>query len=326
MTFGEPAEYSRPAVARKPRIEIAGGLYHLITRGNNRKRIFQSPDDHLKFLRLLERQKAKQPFYVYAYCLMPNHVHLLAEMRDDPISRVMHGLLTAYSQYHNRKYRQMGHLFQGRYKAILCQSDRYLAELVRYIHLNPVRAKMVARPEDYEYSGHRAYLGTDRSGLLDTEPVLRHFGAQKKRAVAHYTQFVNAALDQQSQQHYYVSAEGRMLGDEEFLDQVKHRIGDYLGNRDKQVRKLNLKAILKAAERASGLKRSDFCTNGKSRKLVMIKEAIIVLGYQHGVSNRELAKALSLDPSAVSKRREAFRTRPENSSEMKLLKVMREIV
>ena len=86
LTFGEPAEYSWPAVARKPRIEIAGGLYHLITRGNNRQRIFQSPDDHLKFLRLLERQKAKQPFYVYAYCLMPNHVHLLAEMRDDQIS------------------------------------------------------------------------------------------------------------------------------------------------------------------------------------------------------------------------------------------------
>ena len=117
-----------------------------------------------------------------------------------------------------------------------------------------------------------------------------------------------------------------MLGDEEFLDQVKHRIGDYLGHRDQQVRKLNLKAILKAAERASGLKRSDFCTNGKSRKLVMIKEAIIVLGYQHGVSNRELAEVLSLDPSAVSKRREAFRTRPENSSEMKLLKAMRAIV
>ena len=93
-------------------------------------------------------------------------------MQDDPISRVMHGLLTAYSQYHNRKYRQMGHLFQGRYKAILCQSDRYLAELVRYIHLNPVRAKMVVRPEDYEYRGHRAYLGVDRAGLVDTDAVL----------------------------------------------------------------------------------------------------------------------------------------------------------
>src|SRR5947208_2258871 len=266
-------------MARKARVEIEGGLYHVITRGNNRQTIFTCNDDFQKFLSLLEIQKHKLPFFLYAYCLMSNHVHLLIERQADPIGRIMHRLLTGYSQYYNRRYRRVGHLLQGRYKAILCQSDRYLAELVRYIHLNPVRAKMVARPEDYEYSGHRAYLGTDRSGLLDTEPVLRHFAAQKKRAVAHYTQFVNAALDQQSQQHYYVSAEGRMLGDEEFLDQVKHRIGDYLGNRDKQVRKLNLKAILNAAEKASGLKRSDFCTNGKSGKLVMIKEAIIVLGY-----------------------------------------------
>jgi REP element-mobilizing transposase RayT len=108
-------------MARKPRIEITGGLYHVITRGNNRRRIFRSQDDYLKFLAFLESQKAKRPFYLYAYCLMPNHVHLLAEMQDDPMSRVMHGLLTAYSQYHNRKYKKIGHLFQGRYKGILRQ-------------------------------------------------------------------------------------------------------------------------------------------------------------------------------------------------------------
>jgi putative transposase len=113
-------------VARKPRIEIAGGLYHIITRGNNRRRIFRSHDDLSKFLGFLELQKSRRPFYLYAYCLMPNHLHLLAEMHDAPISRVMHALLTAYSQYHNRKYQKVGHLFQGRYKAILCQSDRYL--------------------------------------------------------------------------------------------------------------------------------------------------------------------------------------------------------
>ena len=96
------------------RNEITGGLYHIITRGNNRRRIFRSQDDYLKFLAFLESQKAKRPFYLYAYCLMPNHVHLLAEMQDDPISRVMHGLLTAYNQYYNRKYKKIGHLFQGR--------------------------------------------------------------------------------------------------------------------------------------------------------------------------------------------------------------------
>src|SRR6267142_1455660 len=146
---------------QKPRLEIEGGLYHVITRGNNRQLIFGSDDDHHRFLLQLAHQKGKLPFYLYAYCLMPNHIHLLVERQHDYISRVMQRLLTAYSQYHNRKYRKAGHLLQGRYKAILCQSDQYLAELVRYIHLNPVLVKMVRRPRDFRYSSHRAYLGLD---------------------------------------------------------------------------------------------------------------------------------------------------------------------
>ena len=311
-------------MARKPRIEIPGGLYHIITRGNNRKRIFRSHDDYLKFLLSLENQKAKRPFYLYAYCLMPNHVHLLAEMQDDPISQVMQALLTAYSQYHNRKYRKVGHLFQGRYKGILCQTDRYLGELVRYIHLNPVRAKMVARPEDYEYSGHRAYLGLDTSGLVDAEPVLRHFGANKRKAVEVYTRFVNAALGQESQSEYYLAAEGRMLGNDEFLHKVKHRIGDYVLSRDKRVRKADIEEIVTAAEKATGLERKDFCSNSKNRQLVLVKEAIIVIGRESGIRTREIAEVLGMDPSAVSKRGEAARARSEGSDEMtKLLKAIR---
>jgi REP element-mobilizing transposase RayT len=306
-------------MARKLRIEIAGGLYHIITRGNNRRSIFRSNDDYLKFLAFLQSQKAKRPFYLYAYCLMPNHVHLLVEMLDDPISRVMHGMLTGYSQYYNRKYKKVGHLFQGRYKAILCQTDRYLGELVRYIHLNPVRAKMVARPEDFGYSGHRAYLGLDRSGLLDTEPVLRHFGATRKRAIEMYIQFVGAAVGQKSQQEYYMAAEGRMLGSEEFLDEMKHRIGDYMGRRERRARKPDLEAILKAAEKATGLPREEFCTNSKARRLVMIKEAIIVIGYENGVKNRELGERLGVDASGVSKRREVARRRAADSKEMAML-------
>ena len=311
-------------MARKPRIEITGGLYHIITRGNNRRRIFGSEDDYLKFLAFLESQKAKRPFYLYAYCLMPNHVHLLTEMLDDPMSRVMHGLLTGYSQYYNRKYKKIGHLFQGRYKAILCQTDRYLGELVRYIHLNPVRAKMVARAEDFEYSGHGAYLGLDRSGLVDAEPVLRHFGANKKRAIEVYAEFVNAALGEKSQKEYYLASEGRMLGSEEFLDEVKHRIGDSMGKRERRVRKPDLEAILKAAEKATGLGRKEFCTNSKSRALVMIKEAIIAIGDENGILTRELADVLGVDPSAVSKRRDGARGRAERSGEMmRLLKAIR---
>jgi len=314
-------------MARQPRIEITGGLYHIITRGNNRRRLFACEDDYLKFLAFLESQKAKRPFYLYAYCLMPNHVHLLVEMLDDPISRVMHALLTAYSQYHNRRYKKIGHLFQGRYKAILCQTDRYLAELVRYIHLNPVRAKMVARPADFEYSGHRAYLELDRCGIVDAEPVLRHFGAHKRRAIETYVEFVNAALGEKSQKEYYQAAEGRILGSEDFQEQINHRIGDHVRKRERQVRQLDLEAILKATEEATGMGRREFCTRSKSRRLVMIKEAVIMMGDENGIPTRDLAEALDVDRSAVSKRREAARVRGASPAELKqLLRAIRSAV
>src|ERR1700730_13138869 len=134
-------------MARKARAEVEGGLYHVITRGNNRRQIFNSPADYDKFLSLLAVQKNRLPFLLYAYCLMTNHVHLLIERRADAIGRIMHRVLTGYSQDYTRRYRRVGHLLQGRHKAILCQSDRYLAELVRYIHLT-VRAKMVGKPEE----------------------------------------------------------------------------------------------------------------------------------------------------------------------------------
>src|SRR6266436_3287949 len=146
-------------MARRARAEVEGGLYPVITRGFNLRQMFDAPADYEKFLSLLAVQTARLPFFLYAYCLMTNHLHLLIERRADSIGRIMHRVLTGYSQYYNRRYRRVGHLLQGRHRAILCQSDRYLSELVRYIHLNPVRAKMVTKPEDYFHSGHRAYLG-----------------------------------------------------------------------------------------------------------------------------------------------------------------------
>jgi putative transposase len=137
------------AMARQPRVEIEGGLYHVITRGNNPQTIFHSADDYGKFLSLLRMQKSKLPFFLYAYCMMSNHVHLLIERQTDAIGRIMHRVLTGYSQYYNRRYQRVGHLLQGRHKSILCQSERYLAELVRYIHLNPVRANVVGKSQEY---------------------------------------------------------------------------------------------------------------------------------------------------------------------------------
>ena len=117
----------------------------MITRGNNRRQIFNSPTDYERFLSMLAVQKIKLPFFLYAYCLMSNHVHLLIERQEGAVGRIMHRLVTGYAQYYNRRHRGVGHLLQGRHKAILFQSDRCLCELVRYIHRNPVRAGMVCK-------------------------------------------------------------------------------------------------------------------------------------------------------------------------------------
>ncbi len=134
-------------MARKARLEVEGGLYHVITRGNDRQDIFHDNEDYLKFLSLLTIQKQKAGFFIYAYCLMTNHVHLLIERGQETVGRIMQRVLTGYSQWYNRRYRHIGHVFQGRHKAILCDSDTYLAELVRYIHLNPVRERWLCSPK-----------------------------------------------------------------------------------------------------------------------------------------------------------------------------------
>jgi ribosome-binding protein aMBF1 (putative translation factor) len=246
---------------------------------------------------------------------MPNHLHLLVEMQDDPISQIMQRVLTGYSQYHNRKYKKTGHVFQGRYKSILCESDRYLGELVRYIHLNPVRAGIVSRPEEYEYSGHRAYVGMDRTGLVDTEPVLRHFGGTKRRAVEVYRRFVDAAVGHKSQDEYYRAAEGRLLGSEEFLEEVKHRVGEYRSTRELPT-ETSIEELLRLAARSSGLSREELCSRSKHRRTVAVREAVIVVGRERGMRNRELAQALGIDPSAVTRRIEAARVRGDENPEI----------
>lgn len=307
---------------RKPRLEIEGGLYHVITRGNNRQLIFGSDDDHNRFLLQLVHQKAKLPFYLYAYCLMPNHIHLLVERQEDSISRVMQRLLTAYSQYHNRKYRKSGHLLQGRYKAILCQSDQYLAELVRYIHLNPVRARMVRRAQDFRYSSHRAYMGLDESSLVDSEPLLRHFGATKKLARERFGLFVRAGMKLGHREEFYRAEEGRILGSEEWVAETRNRIGEIPRGARPQTKpraRLDPDALVRAAEKITGFAAEELCSGRKGRALVFVKEAMSVVGRELGMSNADLARLLGLDASVVSRRYESGKGKMEESQELRHL-------
>src|SRR3989304_4859602 len=130
--------------------------FPVIVRGNQRQKTFLNDQDYQTYLERLAKYRRKYDYSVHAYCLMPNHVYLLLESSDQPLAKFMQGLQQSYSQYFNLRHHKVGHVFQGRYKAIICEKDEYLLELIRYIHLNRVRAVMVRSPDQYRYSGHRA--------------------------------------------------------------------------------------------------------------------------------------------------------------------------
>ena len=163
-------------MARKPRIEFPGAFYHVISRGNQRQTIFHDNTDYLAYLNRLEHYRKRYNITVYAYTLILNHVHLLVETHETPLSKFMQGLQFTYTRYYNQRYSKIGHLFQGRYKAILCDRDAYLLELVRYIHLNPARMRRRVDPWRYKWSSHREYLGKGCPVSIEARFVLGQFG------------------------------------------------------------------------------------------------------------------------------------------------------
>jgi REP-associated tyrosine transposase len=198
-------------MARRPRLFAAGLLYHVIVRGNQRQKTFTAESDYQAYIERLARYRKKYDYVLHAYCLMPNHVHLLVESSEQPLAKFMQGLQQSYSQYFNLRHRKTGHVFEGRYKAILCQKDPYLLQLIRYIHLNPVRAGMVRSPERYRYSGDHVYLQGKATETIDPATVLSMLGGKQA-----YRRFVQDGLREGHKEEYYAVEDQRFLGGEGF--------------------------------------------------------------------------------------------------------------
>jgi len=181
-------------MARKPRVEFDGAFYHVIVRGNQRQDIFRDDRDRAVYLDKVERYRAQYGLRLYAYVLMSNHVHLLLQTGATPLSKIMQAIQFTYTQSYNRRHRTVGHLFQGRYKAILCDRDAYLLELVRYIHLNPARLRQPRDFHKYPWSSHQAYLGKKTPAAVETGLMLRQLGNGPARARRAYRAFIAAGV------------------------------------------------------------------------------------------------------------------------------------
>lgn len=178
-------------MARPLRVEYSGAFYHVINQGNAGEKIFKSPSDKEKFLEYLQKTVNRFSLILHTYCLMGNHYHLLVETPKGNLGVAIQWLNVSYATYYNKKHQRRGHLFQGRFQALLIEADEYLKELSRYIHLNPVRVKLVAKPEEYSGSSYPAFLGKKVvPEWLETGRILRYFGKKEKEAIKKYKEFV----------------------------------------------------------------------------------------------------------------------------------------
>jgi len=182
---------------RKARLDAPGALHHIIVRGINKAPIFKDDQDKTRFLERLAENVLDGACAVHAWVLMTNHVHMLFKSGKDGISAVMRKQLTWYAQYYNRRHKRTGHLFENRYKSILCDEETYLLALIRYIHLNPIRAKIIQTMEEldrYPWTGHRAIIGKKNPPWMDIDACLTEFGGTRKKAISEYRRFVRQGI------------------------------------------------------------------------------------------------------------------------------------
>lgn len=207
-------------MARPLRIEFAGALYHITSRGDARQAIFLDDRDRADFLEVVCFVVKRFNCIVHAYCLMSNHYHLLIETPEGNVSRVMRQLNGVYTQRFNRRQSRVGHILQGRYKAILVEKQNYLLELARYVVLNPVRAGIVKRLGDWQWSSYRATAGYDKAiPCLTTDWILSQFGRKRGAASNGYREFVSAGRGEESP---LKGVKGQLvLGRESFIDEIK---------------------------------------------------------------------------------------------------------
>lgn len=313
---------------RKSRIDAPGALHHIIGRGIDRGLIFRDDVDRDRFIERLGALLSETRTACYAWALMPNHFHLLVRTGAVPVAGLMRRLLTGYAIVFNRRHRRWGHLFQNRYKSILCQEDPYFLELVRYIHLNPLRAKLVGSVEaldDYPYSGHSTLMGIRPVYWQDTAAVLARFGRRKRKARGDYREFLCEGIEQgrrpeltggglirslggwdevkvQRRQKEYMKGDERILGDSEYVMDVLNAANESL-KRKYQLKASGLDADKVAAKVADllGLPVEVVWAAGKHRKTVAARSLLCYWSVrQLGVSISSLAQRLGISPTAVS--------------------------
>ena len=314
---------------RQARIDAPGALHHIIGRGLERREIFRDDFDREDFITRLGTVLTETSTRCFAWTLIPNHFHLLLQTGTTSIATVMRRLLTGYGVSFNRRHRRHGHLFQNRYKSILCQQETYLLELVRYIHLNPLRAGLVPSLEalaTYRYCGHSRLLGRYGGGWQDTEEVLSRFGKRVASARAGYSAFVATAIEQGRrpdliggglvrsaggwqevtslrQAGTFLKSDERILGDSDFVESVLRTAEErYVAQSTCSEKGLDLETVAQTVARVLELEVADLWATGKHPARVRARSLLCFWAVRElGLTATALAGQLNMSQPSVSR-------------------------
>ena len=314
---------------RKARIDAVGALHHIICRGIEGQRVFRDDKDRDNFVMRLGKILDESSTPCYAWALIPNHFHLLLRTGNVPVAKIMQRLLTGYAAYYNRRHNRHGHLFQNRYKSILCQEDTYLLELVRYIHLNPLRADIVSSLEEldrFRYCGHSRLMDLRKNQWQDVDTVLSLFGKRAGSARKQYRVYVEKGIAQGKRAELTGGGLLRSYGGWEALKSLRraraHLKGDerILGNSDfvlsvLKVADENMKrkyrlaasgydfnAVLRQVADIYNLKPAEILLSSKQRKRVRARSLLCFWAVKElGLSERSLAQKLGTSQPSVSR-------------------------
>jgi putative transposase len=312
---------------RTARLDAPGVLHHVMIRGIERRNIFRSNKDREDFVERLEVLCPETQTICYAWAFMSNHAHFLFRTGTEPLSRLMRRLLTGYVIGFNHRHNRNGQLFQNRYKSIICQEDTYLRELVRYIHLNPIRAGLVQTLEElrsFKYCGHSSLMGKAKREWQDTDYVLGYFGRSRTEARKAYESFVKEGLKQGRREELtggglirslggwtearnalkggvHVMSDERILGDSDFVDSVISQSQEHYERRHKFRRQgYDLDRIAERVSEVLGIKRDEVFSKGRQGRKVKARSLLCYWAARElGMSHTALAEALEMSIAGV---------------------------
>lgn len=305
-------------MARPLRVQFPGACYHVTSRGNEKKFIYKSEKDREQFLSYLESAHERYGAIIHIYCLMTNHYHLVLETPRSNLSQILHHINGAYTTYFNIKRKRSGHLFQGRYKAILIEKDAYFQELSRYIHLNPVRAGIVEKPSKYLWSSYPSYIGIRKHPKwLTTDTILGYFGRDRARAMKDYRKFVEQAIGKEIHNPLKEVFASVFLGSEEFVKNAKER---WIGFKNADIR--NLPTLRELSDRPSLERIEEIVKRVVGEEYSHYKKLCLYLSHQSGgYTLRKIGSFYGMRGSAVSQSNRRFKQKIEKDKDInKLLK------